>query len=469
MVQSLSSFLVGLVVAVWALFSPATTATRSDDDTRGLDSQLTNPFTVSRTADSPADAAALAAAETTPTQRLIQSNNLTYLGMFRLPDSPTGGKYGFDYAGLGLAFNPQHNSLFMTNHAYEEMVGEISIPSLSTDVNQLPRASMLQQLVDITEGQGGKIWAGGAQGSRPQRGGLFVYNGKLIGTTYEYYDAGSNAVTSHFTSGLTLTTSGDFKGMFRVGTGLNAAFYAGYMGLIPQEWQGQFGAPAITGACCYAIVTRTSFGPSAFAFDPDKLGQVNPVPATPLVYYPEDHPTLGTWIANGPNLYYNQATSVAGVVFPNGTATVLFLGSQGVGDPCYGIGVATLPLPAGEYCYDPDFQTKASHAYPYKYWVWAYDANDLLAVKGGRKAPWDIRPYAVWELPLPTRGVGGLTGAAYDPATQRIYVSQANVDRAGNIAGGGTYSSAPVIHAFQVNNATPVATPQAPQNLRIKK
>jgi hypothetical protein len=90
-------------------------------------------------------------------------------------------------------------------------------------------------------------------------------------------------------------------------------------------------------------------------------------------------------------------------------------------------------------------------------------------VKSGQKAPWDIRPYAVWELVLPTRGTGGLTGAAYDPATQRIYVSQANVDRAGNIPGGGTYSSAPVIHAFQVNNAMPVATPQTPQNLRLKK
>ena len=157
------------------------------------------------------------------------------------------------------------------------------------------------------------------------------------------------------------------------------------MGVIPQEWQGAFGAPALTGACCYAIITRTSFGPSAFAFDPDKLGQINPVPATPLVSYPEDHPTLGTWIANGINLYYNQATSVAGVVFPNGTATVLFLGSNGIGEPCYGIGYPTLPLPPGESCYDPDFLTKASHAYPYKYWVWAYDANELLAVKSGKK------------------------------------------------------------------------------------
>jgi hypothetical protein len=30
--------------------------------------------------------------------------------------------------------------------------------------------------------------------------------------------------------------------------------------------------------------------------------------------------------------------------------------------------------------------------------VWAYDLNDLAAVKAGQKRPWDVVPYATWEL-----------------------------------------------------------------------
>src|SRR5439155_9239330 len=169
-----------------------------------------------------------------------------------------------------------------------------------------------------------------------------------------YYDAGSNAALSHFTSGLDLSVTGDFRGVYKVGS-LNPGFYAGYMSVIPQEWQSAFGAPALTGACCYSIITRTSFGPSAFAFDPQKLGQVDPVPATPLVYYPADHPTLGGWAASGPpNLYFNLTTTVAGLVFPSGTASVLFFGSTGTGEPCYGEAAKTQPVKDGE-CYDPDF------------------------------------------------------------------------------------------------------------------
>jgi hypothetical protein len=447
MTQSKSNSLLGVAVALLVMFWQGAPAGRSDDKPK-----LT---------------------AVTPT-RLLQANNLTYLGMFRVPEDSTGGQYGFDFNGTGLAYNSEHDSLFIANHVYEEKVAEISIPALSTDVTQLSHAKLLQPLADITEGKGGNIASGGTRGNHTQRGGLFVYKGKLLGTTYEYYDAGLSAVTSHYTSGLTLSTTGDFKGVYKVGE-LNPGFYAGYMTAIPQEWQGPLGAPAITGACCYAIIARTSLGPSAFTFDPDKLGQVNPVPATPLVYYPIDHPTLGTWDAAGVNLYYNQATNITGVAFPTGTATVLFFGTIGTGTPCYGIGYPTMPLPANtateSYCYDPESAPKGGHAWPYKNWVWAYDANDLLGVRTGQKKPWDVRPYAIWELELPTHapGVIGLTGVAYDPASQRLYVSQALADTAAIIPGQSPYARSPLIHVFQINNATPVPRPLMPQNLRIRR
>jgi len=436
-----SKTLVGLVIALLMLFWQGAPAGRSDEK----------------------------ATTSAVPSRLLQPNNLTYLGMFRVPEESTGGQYGFDFAGTGLAYNAEHNSLFITNHVYEEKVAEISIPSLSTDVSQLVRARLLQPLVDITEGKGGNIAIGGTKGNHTQRGGLFVYKGKLIGTTYEFYDAGLSAVTSHYTSGLTLSASGDFRGVYKVGD-LNPGYFAGYMTAIPQEWQAALGAPALTGACCYAIIARTSLGPSAFAFDPEKLGQVNPVPSTPLVYYPIDHPTLGPWMPAGTNLYYNQATNIVAAAFPTGTASVLFFGTIGTGDPCYGSGVTTSPLKEGE-CYDPDSASKGSHAWPYKNWIWAYDANDLAEVKSGQKKPWDVKPYAVWELELPTHapGVLNLAGVAYDSGTQRLYVSQALADTAAIVPGQSPYAHAPLIHVFQVNNATPVARPAAPKNLRIRR
>jgi hypothetical protein len=97
-------------------------------------------------------------------------------------------------------------------------------------------------------------------------------------------------------------------------------------------------------------------------------------------------------------------------------------------------------------CFDPTDTSKGTHAYPYQYQVWAYDVLDLAAVKAGQRQPWDVHPYAVWSLTFPISPVGGnihLGGAAYDPQTQRIYVSQLHADVIG-------FDPLPVIHVFQV-------------------
>jgi hypothetical protein len=70
-----------------------------------------------------------------------------------------------------------------------------------------------------------------------------------------------------------------------------------------------------------------------------------------------------------------------------------------------------------------------------------------LAVKKGQKNPWDIRPYAVWNYNLPFENPSDLHdigGAVYDPATQKIYVSQMCEDGCN-----------PIIHVFKVSVGTP--------------
>ena len=242
-------------------------------------------------------------------------------------------------------------------------------------------------------------------------------------------------------------------GPAQVGT-LGAGFVSGYMTLIPPEWQSAFGGPALTGNCCLSVISRTSYGPAAFVFDPAAVGDSVPVPDSPLVYYPSSHPTLGTWGDSWDpswGIVWDGSTMIRGIIFPDDSRSVLFFGTQGVGGFCYGEGtsdpsLAGKPTPDGTiWCYDPGNPYKGTHGYPYTAMVWAYDAKELLAVKQGEKQPWEVTPYATWPLTLPF-GSATIGGAAYDAATGTIYVSQ----QFGN-------GSEPVIHAFTVENLSVMA------------
>ena len=94
---------------------------------------------------------------------------------------------------------------------------------------------------------------------------------------------------------------------------------------------------------------------------------------------------------------------------------MLFFGRTGFGPFCYGEAAA-----CGN---DTSEKYKGGHAAPYGYFVWAYDAADLAAVRAGKKQPWDVVPYSTWE-PLPRDGGSEqILGVAYDGATGRIFVA----------------------------------------------
>jgi|GEM_PF-1557664 len=396
--------------------------------------------------------------------KLLQKIDLKYLGAFRVPQGEFGSpRYtGFNYGGTALAYNSKNNSLFVVGHNHHQLVAEISIPEIvnSNNLDDLKTASVLQPFTDITEGNMSRLGEGGVEinTSGTPLGGLMVWDEKLIGTAFGYYDAGKNVKLSHFTSSLNLAASGDFSGMYKVQnlnySLLNPAFVDGYMTPIPKAWQTEFGGPALTGNCCLSIISRTSFGPAVSVFDPDDLGLESPVLATPLVGYPSGHTTLGTYGDQNPDSLYNGSMEIKGVVFPSNSRSVLFFGRRGVGDFCYGFGVSDPALhktqcsteyPTVDCCYDLASSSKGGHSYPYKYQVFAYDALDLLSVKAGEKQPWDIMPYGVWELELPfTTESASISGVAYDPVTQRIYVSQYGADRPG------CCGRLPVIHVFEV-------------------
>jgi hypothetical protein len=389
---------------------------------------------------------------------LLQSTDLQYLGAFRVPGGTIGGST-FEYGGTAPAYNTANNSLFLVGHPYQSMVAEISVPTPvnSSSLGALPTAKVLQPFSDASHGL---MYTVGS--STTYVGGLLVYQNRLVGTSYLYYDGSGAQSLSHFyNTNPASIASGTAQGMYKVGT-VGAGFVDGYMGLIPPEWQTALGGPVLTGQCCIPIISRTSYGPAVFAFDPATLGVTVPAPAKPLVYYPQSNP-LADYAAT--SILFNGATAITGVVFPSGTRSVLFFGRQGQGPFCYGPGtsdqsLAGTPAPGGvdNYCYDPTDNSKGTHSYPYAYQVWGYDANDLASVAAGQKAPYSIRPYATWTLNLPfASGADMVGGTAWDPATRRLYL----VAKYGD-------DILPLVHVYQIGTGAPAGTaPVAPNNLQV--
>lgn len=405
--------------------------------------------------------------------RLLHISDLTYLGAFRVPAGS--GSSNSSYGGETICFNPVNNSLFITGHGSNTLttvyISEISIPTpkIDTTISNLNTATELQPYADPSEGHYHNIMAGGSAYTNDEIviGGLLVQDNTLVVSEYAFYDASYRQVLSHYKSGLTLSTSGDFRGMYQVGSNPhppNPGYISGYMGSIPAAWQSAFGGTHFTGNATISIITRTSMGPSVSSFNVASLGVDNPVTANPLVYYPSDHPTLGAWgdtTTAWP--YYSTSDKIRGVFFPEGRRSVLFYGRHGTTSFCYGVGTNNpalnrTPTGGGDiYCYDPVNLNKGNHGYPYIHQMWAYDANDLVSVKNGMKQPWEILPYEAWNLDnvghwytISDMDVYG--GSAYDPATGKLYISQTSVDT----------GSRPIIHVFKFP-----PPPSAPTFLRI--
>ena len=415
---------------------------------------------------------------------LVQPDHLIYEGAFRVPAGMLRGpnltewqydRAMFDYGGTALAYNPAHNSLFVVGHDQAQLVAEIAIPTPinGTNLASLNTATLLQPFTDATDRRLSLVNSDPLNPTdvTVKIGGLLPTSDRLFITGYIYYDGRSSQKLSHFVSGLDLSVPNDAVGPFEVNTTdcnpatgagcLGAGFFDGYFARVPPAWQPALGGPVLNGNCCLGVIGRTSFGPSVSAIDPTALGTTMPLPAKPLLYYPTTHPLLdpgstGDGWGNNSTLF-NGSTEVKGAVFPEGTRSVLFFGRHGGiggvnvpggGGFCYGFGTANAALvgtiPPGEndhYCYDPEDGSKGVHGYPYHYYVWAYDANDLAKVARGESAPWTLRPYAVWSLnfPFATSGSTRLGGATYNPQTGRIYISQYQGD--GNL---------PLIHVLRL-------------------
>jgi hypothetical protein len=371
----------------------------------------------------------------------LQLGEFEYSGGFRVPFGMVGSS-GFSYGGTALAFNPHRDSLFVVGHDHQQAIAEIAVPQVvnSDRIEDLKTAEVVQAFTDVKL----RIPNWTLEGN-VKIGGLIVVEDELIGTVYEYFDGDGNAVRSHFKLSSLDLANAKVSGLFKVGNH-GGGYVGGYMSKVPSMWRDKLGISYVTGQTGLPIISRTSAGPAIFGFEPAQLG-AGAAPTIPLLYYPffhggshpDDHPLADP---SSQNPHYNTTTEIKGLVFPEGSDHIFFLGSHGVGRWWYGSN--------GDFpgLNDPFITSKGPHAAPYVFQMWAYDVHDLLAVKNRSRQPWQVKPRNVWTFDLPFEvGRKNIGGVAFDAKRRRMYLSQLFADRVG-------HDMNPIIHVFHLSPAT---------------
>lgn len=353
------------------------------------------------------------------------AENLALLGSFTVPDTQLDDETTLAYSGTGLAYNSANNSLFLTGHEQFQRTAEVAIPTLLStgSVDSIQRAQFIQSPTDATNGQLPGI-APSVDDNFARIGGYLVVDGQLVISGYHFYDAANAQTKSHFVTDTELSQPSQ---PFTLSSDVPPRWLGGPMATIPTEWQTAFGGDSyLTGIGGISIASNSSVGPAAATYGANDL--TGSSSATLVVGYPLENP-LDT--PTSQSNVWNLTSEVRGMVFPNDTNSVLFFGTHGTGAYCYG---------TGDACGDAAQPYQGTHAPPYRYQVWAYDAEELAAVHAGMRPPESPLPYSVWELDLPySSDAHQITGTAYDPETGRIFVGQGRAD-----------GDLPVIHVFEV-------------------
>lgn len=384
----------------------------------------------------------------------LSLGNIVYQGAFRLPAN-TFGESELNYSEGPLEYNPTRHSLFIVGHSHHQAIAEFAIPSLvnSTQLEALPMVSApLQEFSTVL---------GRVSGGNPQElnriGGIKYLSGpagpQLVVNAYEYYDApGDNSHTTLVVRNAENIASSAVEGFFRFPA---AAHASGWLSPVPQPWRDILGGDYLTGnSSGIPIISRTSVGPSAFAFTGSSLAGSDPVPdpipTNTLLDFSLENP-LHEDLSNdsGANtLWTHLSRAVYGVIIP-GTRTYLTIGHSGGHESgvCYKC-TQTNGNTCGGYC--------ARDAGDYYHYYWLWDVNDLVAVRNGTMMPHAVRPYVYGVFPTPF-GSKEIGGGSFDPGSGLLYLT---LQRADSLQG--PYANPPVIAAYRFALDNSAVGPRAP-------
>lgn len=388
---------------------------------------------------------------------LFSIEALQYIGGFRVPRGENGvSSIAYSQGPITLGANGE--SLYVTGSVRDQSVAEITIPALvnSMNIENMNTASWVQPFSLALER---------AQTGNPQNvdriGGMELVDGRLLVNGYEYYDA--DVSVSHTT--LVMSNAANLggstvHGFYSLQGGAHASQW---ISPIPQEWQSHLGGTHLAGSSSeLAIATRSTIGPSAFAFNPvgSGMGTASPgsISTVALQDFDMDHP-LGSYereIEVYRDYMYNTdrtnklwtylSTVGYGFIVP-GTRTFLTIGSNGGLES--GIGYK-ITQNNGDVCGGP-CAYDAEDYYNY-YWLW--DMNDWLEVRNGTRQPHEIMPYAHGKFVdgYPQTGFDRIYGGTYDYSRGILYLALSR----GDYTGGAPY---PLIVAFQIDTVAPANPP----------
>lgn len=370
----------------------------------------------------------------------LEQSALTYLGGFRMPIDRDDWSYA-QFGGMDL--NAAGTGLYVSN-GY--LLCEVNIPELvnHADPNYLPLAHWTQPCVRPGDGQLEQDMGT----SDIKLGSPLLFGQYIVQSVYWYFDSGGQQVKTHFRHAATLATTGAYKGIVQVSTApaKEAGWISTIMGHVTPEWRQALGGPALAGGGGIPIIDRQPYGFSLYSFDPAQVNVApEPVPSTMLMGHDDAH-KLAEWGAQSD--VWNGSSVYHGIAMIDETRTTLVVGFHGKGPWCYGNGGPTNPPPPGENCYDPVIPAHGTHAYPYVYQLWPFDTRELAEVKAGKREPWNVKPYAIWNPTFPTPSCCPIImGVAYDRTKKILYLMQAKVHAFDH--------SFAAVHGFSVRTSAP--------------
>ncbi len=381
-------------------------------------------------------------------ERINPETDLVYLGAFRLPSDTTGSNYGWGYGLEAMTYYPKGDpngpsdgypgSLFATNHTYEKYVAEISIPVpiKSKNLNELNRATTLQNFHDINRGTYSTSYMEMEICYLPKQGDQT--SDKLYISWNSWYNTSDNDVDRYAWSELNLSNP-NTQGPWNLGHGeVNIGTVGEYLFEIPQSWAALHtpGKLLVAGKYreggCSGGGYRYGGGPGLHAFGPWKQGNP-PTPGTEL-----DQVTLLSYAgghvwqcpANGDSCKVGDKWEGGAWITAGSKSAVVLVGRKGFGEDRY-----------GEHCAGKGYYNTGG----YKPYMLFYDPDDLADVADGNKQPYEPQPYATLDCgkyafkPFDQCKDAGFSSAAYDRQHQLLYVAEPRVD-----------GSKAVIHVFRI-------------------
>ncbi|MBA6357451.1 MULTISPECIES: hypothetical protein [unclassified Colwellia] len=361
----------------------------------------------------------------------LSLDSFEYQGGFRLSVSTFGKTDGsnLDYSPGVIAFNAKNVSLFVVGHHSEQGIAEFKIPIVvnSRNIRDFKIGSEVIQNFSLFYNTP-RVDTGIENYFRVT--GMQLIESELVVNYINWYDAPGTETdtTIVFKNAFNLDQS-SIVGPFQID---GSAHAAGWLTPIPEYWQEKLLGTYISGYSGGSIASRLSIGPSGFVLMPelDLLnktvgGRVSAIPVldfslTNMLY---NKSVYGDSYSNSNDILYNKNlmndlwTAISGASYGfivPGTNTYATLGYSGGFKSGLGYKIVQ---DTGRLCGGPCALAQ-NDIYNY-FWLW--HVSDLVKVKNGDLAPYDVRPYDYGILD--TISKAQITGATFDAESMSLYIS----------------------------------------------